>query len=177
MPLRKITFALFGLCALPVAAPAGEIDFTIGGTKLTGSSSDPIANALLLPIYPSTNGYSFDTATGEPVHIPVVTNYPYVIPTPPASGLDANGHTHWNVDVPFTVTLTLANQQTGDSVDFQLSGLAHLHNQYSAQFPSGWTGTADYWFQSYDRVTLDGQTYTIWGSDTCSPATTAGWPR
>ena len=176
MHLLKTAFASFVLFALPAAASAGPIQFTLATGNLTTSSEAPaLGLALQLPVPPPGTGFTFDPAAHAPVTLPAVNSVPALIPAPAPIDIHPDGTTHWNNVGFFGVDVSLTDVASGESATFHFGGRAHMYNHYS--ITDGWTGDTIFWFQDVAQVTLGGNDYTIWGANMYSqgPASVNVW--
>jgi hypothetical protein len=169
MSSRKITFVLIGLCALPAAAPAGPIEFSLAPGNPTYTNPNPGADVSLVPKQPPGPVYMFDPVTGLPVAIDVLGFDPQRLPAVPAWATTfPDGTVTWNVNGYFTLPITLTDFSSGQSETFNFFGQAHMFAHFLPS--SGWTGSASFSSQSWQQVRLGGNLYSVWGPPAPTPA-------
>ena len=172
---RKILFVLLALSALPAAASAGPIEFTLTTGNLTTSPDAPALGIALQLSQPPGTVFTFDPAANTPVVLPAVSAVPALIPTPAPIDIHPDGTTHWNNEGFFGVDVSLTDVASGQSATFRFGGAAHMYNNSSTS--DGWRGVTYFWFQDVAQVTLGGNDYTVWGANMYSegPASVNVW--
>jgi hypothetical protein len=173
MTLRKLTFVLLGLCALPGVAPAGPIEFNLSTGNIQTSPWAPELGMTFRSFQSNGQVFTFDPTSNQPVALPAVLAIPGLLPAPAALDIHPDGTTHWNNEGNFSVDVSLTDRASGQSATLTFMGYAHTFNNYSTS--GGWTGNTYYYFLGGTQVTLGGNLYTIWATDQYDSAPGALW--